>query len=127
MCTLEGNLEKHRKEIAMRADFNLCDCFKLFTQKQQGKKGVDCDDLYYVLTRLLGVEITKDEVFNMFYRVDRDGDGYWCYDELESAFMPRDKDYAKLIMSRVGFQGENADLSSYFEGGTREQLRRFMR
>jgi hypothetical protein len=34
--------------------------------------------------------------------------------------MPRDKDYAKLIMSRVGYQGENADLKSYFEGGTKE-------
>lgn len=68
--------------MALRADFNMCDCFKLFTQKQVAKKGVDCDDLYFVLQKILGVEITKDEVFILFYKVDKDSDGYWSFDEL---------------------------------------------
>lgn len=46
------------------------------------KKGVDCDDLYATLRNVLGVEITKDEVFILFYKVDKDGDGYWSFDEL---------------------------------------------
>jgi hypothetical protein len=31
MCALEGQLEKKRREMALRADFNMCDAYKLFT------------------------------------------------------------------------------------------------
>ena len=29
----------------------------------------------------MNVEITKDEVFIIFYKIDKDGDGFWCFDE----------------------------------------------
>jgi hypothetical protein len=28
------------------------------------------------------LDISKDEVFTLFYRVDKDGDGFWNFDEL---------------------------------------------
>lgn len=30
MCVLEGQLEKKRREMALRSDFNMCDAYKMF-------------------------------------------------------------------------------------------------
>jgi hypothetical protein len=30
MTEIEGELEKKRRELALRSDFNLCDVFKMF-------------------------------------------------------------------------------------------------
>lgn len=67
----------------MRSDFNMSDCYKMFIQRQMHKRGVDCDDLYATLKNCLEIEITKDEVFILFYKVDKDQDGYWSFDELQ--------------------------------------------
>jgi hypothetical protein len=50
MCTLEGQLEKKRRDLALRTDFNLCDTYKMFLNLQMGKPGVDCDDVYATIT-----------------------------------------------------------------------------
>ena len=33
ICEIEGKLEKKRRELALRSDFNLCDVFKMFGGK----------------------------------------------------------------------------------------------
>lgn len=50
MCVLEGQLEKKRRDLALRTDFNLCDTYKLFLNLQMGKPGIDCDDVYAAIT-----------------------------------------------------------------------------
>lgn len=90
MCVLEGLLEKKRRELALCADFNLCDTFKMFVQLNLNKPGIDCDDLFTTLKNNLKIEITIDEVFIIFYKVDKDGDGFWSYEELSAAFVPRE-------------------------------------
>lgn len=30
ICTMEGNLEKRRRELALQPDFNMCDTYKMF-------------------------------------------------------------------------------------------------
>ena len=85
---VEGNLEKKRRELAMRQDFNLTDAFKMFNSVKNNRRGIDVDDLYYVLREYLHLSLTKDEVFILFYKLDRDGDGFICYTELTAAFMP---------------------------------------
>jgi len=47
-----------------------------------GKSGIDCDDVFATITDNLQIDISKDEVFIIFYKVDKDGDGQWSYDEL---------------------------------------------
>ena len=47
-----------------------------------GKPGIDCDDVFATITDNLQIDISKDEVFIIFYKVDKDGDGQWSYDEL---------------------------------------------
>jgi len=92
-----------------------------------GKPGVDCDDVYAAITENLEIDISKDEVFIIFYKVDKDGDGYWSYDELQQAFVPRENEYAMLVNSRGGFYGGESNLKNYFEGETRNTLKRFIR
>lgn len=89
LCELEGSLEKRRRELALRSDFNMCDVYKLLTNLQPGK-GVDCDDLYAALAENLELVITKDEVFIIFYKLDRDGDGVLNYGEVCECFLPRE-------------------------------------
>ena len=49
----KGRLEKIRKDLALRTDFNICDLFKLFLGKNTTKKGIDCDDFYVALVHNL--------------------------------------------------------------------------
>ena len=85
---VEGNLEKKRRELALRSDFNLTDAYKMFNSTKNNRRGIDVDDLYYVLKEYLKVTLTKDEVFILFYKLDRDGDGFLNYTELCNAFIP---------------------------------------
>ena len=58
MTEVEGELEKKRRELVLRSDFNLCDVFKMFGGLSKGKRGIDCDDLYNTITKNLELTIT---------------------------------------------------------------------
>jgi hypothetical protein len=126
MCEIEGTLEKKRRELALRSDFNMADIYKMLTNLNVGK-GADCDDLYACITDNLGLMITKDEVFIIFYKLDKDGDGHLNYAEVCDCFMPREQEYATLIQSRGGFYGTETSINEYFEGETRNLLKKFIR
>lgn len=79
MCEIEGQLEKKRRELSLRSDFNMCDIYKMLINLKEGKRGVDCDDLFYAISVNLELVITKDEVFIIFYKLDKDGDGFLNY------------------------------------------------
>ena len=127
MSEVEGLLEQRRRELALRSDFNMCDTYKMFTQLDASKKGIDCDDLYATLVDNLQLTITKDEVFIIFYKLDKDGDGLLSYSEVCDCFVPRENEYAVMINSRGGFYGAESDATKYFEGQTRELLKKFIR
>ena len=72
MAEIEGELEDKKRQLALRSDFNLGDVFRMFGGlDNKNKIGIDCDDLYYTITQILDVTITKDEVFIMFYKIDK--------------------------------------------------------
>ena len=75
MSELESKLEKMRRELAIRPDFNMTDAYKMFNRSNTFKKGIDCDDFFHALVYGLGLNITKDEMFILFYKLDKDGDG----------------------------------------------------
>lgn len=99
----------------------------MFLQLQVNKQGIDCDDVFYTLKNNLEIDITIDEVFIIFYKVDKDSDGMWNYDEMSSAFVPREQEYASLVTTRGGFYGSENDVKNFFEPQTRESLKRFLR
>lgn len=116
MSELEGQLEQKRRNLALRSDFNMCDTFKMFTRLNMGKRGVDCDDLYSTLVENLDLQITKDEVFIIFYKLDKDGDGVLSYSEVCDCFVPREQEYAQMLNTRGGFYGQETDVNKFFEG-----------
>ena len=75
----------------------------------------------------LQLTITKDEVFIIFYKLDKDGDGLLSYSEICDCFVPRENEYAVMINSRGGFYGAESDPQKYFEGPTRDLMKRFIR
>lgn len=90
MCETEGVLEKKRRELTIQSDFNICDSWKMFTRLKEKKKGIDAEDLFYTAVHNLGMEITKDEIFMIFFSLDRDGDGVLDQDEITECFMPHE-------------------------------------
>ena len=104
----------------------MCDIYKLLTNLKPGN-GVNCDDLYSAIAENLELIITKDEVFIIFYRLDKDGDGFLNYGEVCDCFLPREQEYAVLIQSRGGFYGGETSTKAYFEGETRNCLKKFLR
>ncbi len=127
MTEIEGELEKKRRELVLRSDFNLCDVFKMFGGLSRGKRGVDVDDLYGTITTNLDMTITKDEVFIMFYKLSKNGDSLINYNEFSDCFIPRSKEYATILNSRGGFYGKESDFKKFFEGPTRELLKIFIK
>ena len=83
----------------------MCDTYKMFTRLNLGSRGVDCDDLYSTLVNNLDLQITKDEVFIIFYKLDKDGDGVLSYSEICDCFVPREEEYANMLNTRGGFYG----------------------
>ena len=97
MLEIEGKLEKKRRDLALRSDFNMRDAFKLFCAKSgHSMKGMDVDDLAEAIFKL-GLHITKNEVFVLFYKLDRDSDGIVAYSEFCQAFIPKQHEYSLLL------------------------------
>lgn len=127
MTEVEGELEKKRRELVLRSDFNLCDVFKMFGGLTRGKRGIDCDDLYNTITTNLDLTVSKDEAFIMFYKLNTSGDGLISYDEWSDCFTPRSHEYSVLLTTRGGFYGSESDFKKYFEGPTRELIKVFIK
>lgn len=127
MTEIEGELEKKRREVVLRSDFNLADIFRMFGGLSKGKRGVDCDDLYDTIVRNLDLTITKDEVFIMFYKLNTAGNGLISYDEFADGFTPRSQEYKDLLNTRGSFYGTEKDLKKYFDGPTRDLLKTFIK
>ena len=105
----------------------MCDIYKMMMQLNLRKRGVDCEDLYTTMISNLELTITKDEVFIIFYKLDRDGDGVLNYSEVCDCFIPREDEYASMINSRGGFYGDEMDPKKFFEPETRDSIKKFVR
>ena len=111
---MEGILEKKRRELAIRSDFNICDTYKLLSRFNEVKRGVEANDLQYICNDQLDLPITRDEMFLIFHGTDKNGDGYLDRQEIANCFMPREPQYAEILNERGGFYGEERDLTQIF-------------
>lgn len=127
MCVTEGILEKQRRDLALRQDYNIGDLYKMLLNLQMGKPGVDSNDLYEVINHNLELPMTRDEVFIIFAKIDKDGDSIWNFSEVMDAFCPREPEYKHLIDSRGGFYNDEASAKDYFEPKTREFIKKYIR
>ena len=123
----EGALEKRRRDLALRQDFNICDLYKMFLGLRLNKPGIENTDVYAMINDNLELPLTKDEVFIIFCKVDKDGDSLWSISELAEAFCPREHEYKSLVDSRGGLYGEVTSPKEIFELETRETLKKYIR
>jgi len=63
----------------------------------------------------------------IFYGIDKNGDDFLDRQEVASAFMPREPQYAEILNERGGFYGDETDLRQIFQKGTREALKNFFK
>ena len=68
------------------------------------------------------MEITKDEIFMIFFSLDRDGDGVLDQTEITECFMPKEQSYAKILNSRGGLYGKEKDMQKIFLDFMKEQF-----
>lgn len=90
-------MEKKRRDMALRPDFNMGDCFVMFANLNANTKGITSDDVFRCVRDNLDMQVTQDEVFIVFFRVDKDSDSLWSFDEICASFMPREAHYNELV------------------------------
>ena len=72
--------------------------------------------------------LTKDEIFILFYKLDRDGDGYVTYGDMGKAFVPKAQhEYKVLVESRGAYHGDHTQPRDFFSPETRDLLRKTVR
>lgn len=122
----EKCLEKGKHELALKPDFNLCDAFRIFDEKECGY--ISQTDFKNGLADI-GLSISHDEIELFFRRYDRDGDALLAFSEFSEAFTPYESYYASIIGRRTS---SHKRINPYkkddiFEHATGVQLREFLR
>jgi Ca2+-binding EF-hand superfamily protein len=94
---LENETEKAKQQLALKADFNLLDAFKVFDLFNVGE--IYKKDLENGFIRL-GVYGQPNEIDLLFRRYDSNGDHRIRYLEFVDAFTPKDKIYANHLQNK---------------------------
>ena len=122
----EKSLEKGKHEVALKPDFNLCDAFRIFDERECGY--ISMSDLKNGLADI-GISVPHDEIDLFFKKYDRDGDALLAFSEFSEAFTPYESYYASIIGRRTS---SHKRINPYkkddiFEHATSVQLREFLR
>lgn len=102
--TIENDLEKAKKDLALCEDFNLIDAFRIIDPLAKGS--VTIIDLQDNI-KALGIFPTYDECSLFFKHYDTDYDGRLRYSNFCSAFTPKDKEFADLVLNREAYHSRH--------------------
>lgn len=122
---IENDLEKAKKDLALCEDFNLIDAFRIIDPIAKGSVNiVDLQDNI----KALGIFPTYEECSLFFKHYDTDYDGRIRYSNFCSAFTPKDKEFADLVLNREAYHSRHLHRrEDFFRAETRNQLRRCWR
>lgn len=105
---IDKSNEEARKDLALRADYNLLDGFRFFDLKSRGF--ITSSELERGLEKL-GIFPTKDEIYLVFRRYDKDSDGLLKYSDFCKMITPQSIEYAKLMNERSPlYNDDNSDF-----------------
>lgn len=86
--------------LALKSDFNLDDCFKVFDIDERGNINLrELEEAY----NILGLYPQREELELVINKYDKDHDGKLDFSEFTNMVVPRDKNYASLILKRKSF------------------------
>lgn len=95
---LDQEVEKAKQELALRMDFNILDCFRLFDRKENGS--LSSSEMEDTLNEL-GLQVENpNDLLLLFIRFDSDGDGKLRYTDFINIFTPRLSEFSELLLSR---------------------------
>ena len=95
---IEKKLEHGKHQIALKTDFNICDAFRIFDERECGYLGFT--DFKNGLADI-GVVEPHESIELFFKRYDRDGDGLIAFSEFADAFTPMEQYYASILGRRT--------------------------
>lgn len=98
MIQLEIEIEKKKQTIALKADFNLLDAFRLFDKSIAGE--IHKQDLEECFKKLGIYDVDKKQLDLFFKRHDKNCDYKLRYLEFTDAFTPRDRIYADHLANK---------------------------
>jgi len=124
LINLEREVEFAKQDLALRSDYNLLDAFRLFDKKGKGIitvkefENVFCEfDLYP----------SKEDVYLLIKRLDRNGDGKLKFTEFTAGFAPVQKEYYDLVKARVAINGDlTLGMQQLFDAQTRQLFKRLL-
>lgn len=121
----EREVESAKIELALKSDFNLADCFRMFDVKSSGL--VTEHDFADALSGNLNFhDFSADDVFLLFRRYDRQAQGFLTFTDFSKAVLPFSREYANLITDRSEYYSRRTyDYSTYFNKDTRAELGAF--
>ena len=120
---LERELESARIQCALKPDFNLLDCFKIFDSKGAGN--VSVQDVIMTLKDTINVhDFSHDDVYLLFRRHDFNHDGKLNFHEFSNIMLPLSKEYAALLTDRPDFyMSRGVPISQFFNFETKSEMR----
>jgi len=121
VINLEREVELAKQDLALRADYNVLDTFRLFDRK--GKGMISPGEIEEAFNEL-GIFPNKEDLYLFIRRFDRDNDGRLRFTDFSDGFMPLQPEYYKLIKSRTPLNGDLFfDPKTLFSAQTRRLLK----
>lgn len=123
---IERDIEAAKIDIALKPDFNLVDCFKLFDIKSLG--GISKQDFMDGLRLNLDFkEYTPNDVTLLCKRYDR-GLGHVAFNGFGDIILPHTQEFAHMITGRPDYYiRKGTDLKKFFSYDTRAHLKNLFR
>jgi Ca2+-binding EF-hand superfamily protein len=109
-------------DLALRPDFTLTDCFRLFDRFDRGV--IAASELEDAL-EIVGIRPIRDEVYLLVRRYAALGDSQLRYSDFIDMMSPRDQEYRRILSNRTGLR--LSDPRSAFNTETIDRLSRVIR
>ena len=123
LISLEHELEISKQNLALRADFNLYDAFKIFDPTNYGSVAlIDIQDAF----NAYGVFISREESDLILQRYDNNKDARLSFAEFSSMFTPQDRSSAQVLQARRG-TAASYPRQEIFVGITRDYFASLLR
>ena len=115
--------ESSKIELALKSDFNLLDCFRLFDVQSRGS--FNLTDFQHGLSDVLQFNnFTSDDCYLFFRRFNSDGHGRLTFEDFSYSILPFSQEYASLVRDRPDiYSRRERNPFNFFTNETRAELR----
>lgn len=121
---LARQLDGAKVDLALRSDFTLTDCFRVFDRLDRGQ--ISPAELEDSLV-LVDIRPVRDEVYLLVKRYSSLGDNQLRYSDFIEMLSPRDPEYRRILSNRPTLRGPLGDPRTAFSLETFDRLNRVFR